>query len=298
MKQDGFHITSFYVFHRLEDLEGVERRLEARAQELQLRGLVILAPEGMNATLSAPTEAQRLELQNWLKSEWPQASWQFKDSQAETQPFRRFTVKVRDEIVTLQRPELFPEGPHHHLKPHEWDQVLRHEKVTLLDTRNDYETELGTFRGALVPPISKFQDFSAYLEKAEIPKDEKILIFCTGGIRCEKAILEMNRQGYKNVWQLEGGILQYFADTKAEFYEGECFVFDHRVAVDKNLKPTGRSFCPHCGQPADMTINCVQCAKNAKICHRCHEKSTHGDTCSKNCAHHLLRRSGKSAQKI
>jgi UPF0176 protein len=290
MSQSEFFVTSFYVFHRLENLEQVKASLKSMAASLKIRGLVIIAPEGMNGTLSAESESLRNELQNQLKTAWPKAEWNFKNSSSTTLPFQRFAIKIRDEIVTLNKPELFPQGPNFHLKPKEWEEVLRTEKVTLLDTRNDYETKLGTFKNAIVPPISEFHEFSTYIEKSNFPKEEKILIFCTGGIRCEKAILEMNRQGYNNVWQLEGGILKYFEETKADLYEGECFVFDHRVTLDKNLKPTGKSLCPHCGQPAEIQINCVECAAAAQVCNDCHGKSNRGHTCSKNCAHHTARK--------
>lgn len=297
MANQDSYVTSFYVFHRLENVEQVKLTLKEMATELDLKGLVIIAPEGMNGTISTSSAEARSKLQNELRTKWPKADWQFKDSNSETVPFQRFSVKVREEIVTLNRPELFPEGPRQHLKPKEWEEVLKNEKVTLLDTRNDYETKLGTFKNAIVPPISEFGEFSEYVEKSNLPKDEKILIFCTGGIRCEKAIMEMNRQGYNNVWQLEGGILKYFEETKAELYEGDCFVFDHRVTLDKNLKPTGKCLCPHCGQPADTTIVCEECATTAQVCNDCVEQKAKGRTCSKNCAHHNQRKAKAPAQR-
>ena len=157
----------------------------------------------------------------------------------------------------------------------------------LIDTRNWYEYRLGTFRGALNPGIEKFTDFPDFIQKQGIGKHQKMLIFCTGGIRCEKGILDLEQNGYQNVFQLEGGILNYLEQYPNQKFEGECFVFDRRVAVDQNLEPSKRyTLCPHCGQPADRRIECGLCDQPAQICLECEGMQVKGVTCSKNCAHH------------
>ncbi|MDP6561832.1 MAG: rhodanese-like domain-containing protein [Candidatus Peribacteraceae bacterium] len=141
------------------------------------------------------------------------------------------------------------------------------------------------FEGAIDPRIQTFQEFSDYVENSGIPKDKKVLMYCTGGIRCEKACLEMERQGYENVFQLEGGILRYMKERPHCNWNGECFVFDHRVAVNEEMKPSERyGLCPHCGDPGDRCITCEHCQKPGMMCARCIE-SMNCRACSKNCAY-------------
>ena len=136
------------------------------------------------------------------------------------------------------------------------------------------------------PNIDKFTEFPKYLESQNIGKDKKMMIFCTGGIRCERGILELQRQGYENVYQLEGGILKYLEEYPHDQFTGECFVFDHRVAVDQELKPSKKyGLCPHCGQPSSIKIECKRCDTENLLCDKCVEIEWKKDTCSKNCAY-------------
>ncbi len=163
----------------------------------------------------------------------------------------------------------------------------------MLDTRNRYETEIGQFKGAVIPPIDTFREFPAYLQQSQFDKSKPFLIYCTGGIRCEKAALEMKRQGFDKVYQLDGGILRYFETSQAKAWEGECFVFDYRVAVDKQLQPTSNyKFCPHCGQPGKEHIACTRCDTPAQVCHHCLAREAARASCSKNCAYHLRLKPG------
>jgi UPF0176 protein len=212
----------------------------------------------------------------------------FQDSKAGAQVFKRWSVQMRSEIVNLQLPDAKP-AQDTHLTPEEWHAMLQ-EDVMVLDTRNTYETNVGTFKNAVDPKLKNFQEFPEYVRSAGIPKQKKVLMYCTGGIRCEKAIHAMRAQGYEHVYQLEGGILAYLKQFPNAAFEGECFVFDHRVAVDQELKPSARyALCPHCGDPGDKTVACVHCTKSCVICTTCaaHEER---QTCSKNCRHHHLLR--------
>lgn len=295
-------IGAGYAFFPIpaEDLVGVEASLREMARERQLTGLVIMATEGLNMTLAGnkqDLEIMENQIRGWAK----QSDWEFKWSQANTAPFRRFQVKTRDEIVTIGLPETHPPGPkNHHLSPEEWDRVLKEEseEIVLIDTRNAYETEIGKFKGALTPEIEEFTEFPKYFEELKIPKDKKVLIYCTGGIRCEKGILAVQEKGYENVFQLQGGILKYLEEFPNSEFEGECFVFDNRVAVDQNLAPTQvYTLCPKCGQPAKEEINCVRCDKIFKICHHCmKEAELKPMTCSKNCDHHWELSPGKKGK--
>jgi UPF0176 protein len=281
-------ITAFYHFTPLTDLSRVERDLLEKAQDLDLKGLLVLGPEGVNSTCSATVKDHLEAFQAWVRDYFGCASISFKDSQSEKPPFRRYKIKIRDEIVTTGIPGVLPPpGKNHHLSPAEWNQVMKEDRdAVIIDTRNWYEYQIGTFKGALNPDIEKFTDFPEYIENQGISKDRKMLIFCTGGIRCEKGILELQRQGYENVYQLDGGILNYLAQFPNDQYEGECFVFDHRVAVDQNLEPSKKyGLCPHCGQPSETRVSCVRCDHPEKICSECLQIPIKRETCSKNCAH-------------
>lgn len=299
-----YYVTTFYCFFKLDDLNHQKATLTKLADQLNILGLMILGPEGINATVCAPNPLQletfKKEIQQWTRSENRdlQGDHQhghqaleifFKDSVSDVKPFRRLSIKIRDEIVTLGNPALTPIGitENHHLSPQQWNDVLKNEKdFVLIDTRNWYETQIGTFRGSLVPDIDQFTDFPEYLDANKIDKEKKMLIFCTGGIRCEKGILELQEKGYKNVYQLNGGILNYIKEFPDDEFVGECFVFDQRVALDQQLQPTSQyGLCPHCGQPGSQTIVCLRCDTQSYVCEECLNISQSKHTCSKNCAY-------------
>lgn len=289
MKNANFvAVTTFYKFSPIPEdrLESLRSEIEALCQRFAARGLMIMGVEGVNTTMSLQTE-NLAEFQKQISELLGMGPLKFKDSLSPKHPFRDFRAKIKAEIVTLARTDLVPSGQRRHLSPEEWSQAL-HDDVVVIDTRNSYEYELGHFKNALNPETEEFTEFPDYLQKAQIPKDKKILIYCTGGIRCEKAILEMEEQGYRNVYQLEGGILNYLAQKPNEDFVGECFVFDYRVAVDQNLNPTHiYRLCPHCGQPGKTPIQCIQCGEDSINCDKCLSISEEHKTCSKNCAHHF-----------
>lgn len=249
-----------------------------------VRGLVLLGREGINFTISG--SASGIEaFKAWLTTRMDLKNPTFKDSFAEKHPFHIFKVKIRKEIVTLGNPKLVPTGAQDgHISPSEWREKMQN-GAYVLDTRNDYEYEIGKFKGAHQLDIKEFHDFPARLRQLELPKDQEVLIYCTGGIRCEKAILEMREQGFERVYQLDGGILNYLKEFPNDAFEGECFVFDYRVAVDQELKPTATyRLCTHCGQPSKTEITCALCENKGVVCGHCIDKGI--NTCSKNCAHH------------
>jgi UPF0176 protein len=289
MEGKSVKVTAFYKFVRIPDqsISDVGAKIENLAAELGISGLVILATEGVNGTVAgSPLELEKFKEQIpklvYCESITFKDSWTFKD------PFRRFKIKMRDEIVSLGKPDIFPgQLKNHHLSPTEWNRVLSDENVILIDTRNWYETALGVFEGAIDPDINEFNEFPAYLDKAQFPKDKKVLMYCTGGIRCEKALIEMQQRGYQNVYQLEGGILKYLEEFPEGKFKGECFVFDHRVAVDNQLEPSKNfHLCAHCGDPGSVKLACGYCGNESKICAQC-SKIASRLSCSKNCAYHL-----------
>lgn len=286
-----YQISAFYKFIPLapETHEELKKKIEDKAFSLDVHGLFLMGTEGINATVAGP-EGGVQDFKNFLTNETPVGSLEFKDSYCDFIPFRAFKLKIKPEIVTLGDTSVVPQASHwNHISAQEWENILKNDKdAVVIDTRNWYETQIGKFKKAIDLNINEFNEFPEKIKNLDIPKDKKVLIYCTGGIRCEKAILEMQKQGFNNVYQLEGGILKYFEDVKSDEWEGECFVFDRRVAVDTNLQPSQTyTFCPHCGQPALEEINCVRCEKDARVCITClNSGKEEYKTCSKNCAHH------------
>lgn len=286
-----FRVTAVYKFTPIlhARIEVIHDEVVSFCSQHGVKGLFLLSSEGCNGTMAGSPEAIDA-FKEWLGNipEFKGALW--KDSDSEVAPFKRLKVDIRDEIVTLKKPDLVPQSTNNnHLSPKEWHETIESEKedILLLDTRNFYETDIGKFKGALDPNLRHFSEFPKFVKTSEIPKDKKILMYCTGGIRCEKALIYMQQEGYENVYQLEGGILNYLKEYPQGEYEGECFVFDHRVSVDADLKPTKQySLCPHCGNPGKEQIECDECGDPGVICFRCLSAS-HYKACSKNCSYHL-----------
>lgn len=296
-----YYLTTFYHFFDNADPLLAKQQLSKLADQYQVEGIVILAREGINATLAAPEAGLLSNFLVELQSIFSITIGNFKDSESYKRPFRRMMIKIRPEIVTIGLPSMPDLKPtHHHLTPAQWDQVIENEKgnYVLIDTRNWYEYQVGSFVGALNPNIEKFTDFPKYFEQQKIDPDKKVLIFCTGGIRCEKGIYKLQEHGYHSVYQLEGGIINYLKERPHRNFEGECFVFDHRVAIDQNLEASTRyHLCPHCGQPGDQPINCQRCDTSQVICATCAAKSVESKTCSKDCAHHYWRNPNKKGKR-
>jgi len=267
---DKFQVASFYELKPLAELEQFATFLKTLAEAEAVKGLIILSPEGINGTIAG---MQLEEFLTQVAGRVGVSSFDVKRSYSEKAPFKRFAVRIRPEIVTsdfeTKDEAIKGEGFKHTLTPEEWDQILKSgEEINLVDTRNDYELKLGRFKGAIDPQIEEFSYLKGFIQKAELPKDRKTLLYCTGGIRCEKAIFEFKQAGYENVYQLGGGILRYLEKFPNQEFEGECFVFDHRVAVDQNLEPSKRfRFCEHCGDPTEAgdRSDCSCLANAAKL---------------------------------
>jgi UPF0176 protein len=292
-----YTIKTFYSFtSQPEDrLEELKTALQQAAIPRNVLGLIILGKEGFNSTLAALNEASMDDFtQELFKILNITEHSMIKKSFSDKRPFRRFEVKVRPEIVTFERENFVPKGHHRHLSPDDWNTYMAREDVVVIDTRNDYETRIGKFKKALDLELKEFTDFSEKIKSLDTDREKPHLIYCTGGIRCEKAIFEMEAQGFKNVYQLEGGILNYLEQHPNKEYDGECFVFDSRVAVNQELKPSEKfSLCPQCGDVSHIEITCVKCDAPSKLCPKCHDKSKEQkelQTCSRNCRHHYVLR--------
>ena len=246
-------VAAFYRFLDLDDLETFRDALQALCEEQQLLGTILVATEGVNGTI-AGTAAAINAVFAWLEQELAldtpiEARW----TDAGEAPFRRMRVKVKKEIVTLGRPDIQPHlRTGEHVSAGEWNALLEDPNVLVIDTRNHYEVEVGTFPGALDPGTDSFRQFPNFAaELASTSRDRPLAMFCTGGIRCEKATALMLELGFKDVYHLQGGILKYLEETPAEEnrWDGECFVFDTRVAVDRDLAEGGYVQCHACRRP-------------------------------------------------
>lgn len=288
-------ILAFYHFVHLssDDMQSIEERLLELGTEAG--GLIILAPDGWNGTVAGDTNFAN-ELKKLVHATPCLTSTEFKESSSRRAPFRQFKVERRSTIIDAGVAECFPpNGKDRHLSPAEWDEMLDRRDVTVIDVRNRYEWEIGKFRNAVEAPIEKFHEFAAWLPECGVPKDKPVLMYCTGGVRCEKASVLMEQCGFREVYQLDGGILRYLAERPNRSFEGECFVFDNRVAVTQELAPSVRyRFCPHCGNAGSERISCARCGKEAIVCRLCATKA-HRSTCSKDCRYHLSRAALDSA---
>ena len=230
-----------YRFVALDHLPQLRAALRARCEELGLKGTILLAGEGINLFLAGAAANVEAFLET-LRSDARFACVEVKRSWSAEQPFHRLLLKIKREIVSMRRPEINPcERPAPRLAPQELRRWLDEgREMVLLDTRNQFEVDAGTFKNALSLGLKSFSEFSrATPALPEQLKDRPMVTFCTGGIRCEKAAPWLTRQGFREVYQLEGGILNYFEQCGAAHFRGECFVFDQRVALDGRLRQTG-----------------------------------------------------------
>ncbi len=225
-----------YKFTTLDNLSELRISLLNKCEELTLKGTILLSPEGINITLAGTlTDVNAFKAQLTANSSFSDMT--FRESYSTNQPFKRLKVKLKKEIITFRQPEICPETQRAPaVSPQQFKQWLdQGRELTILDTRNDYEIEFGTFANATKLHI---QDFCEFPQAAEnLPTDKPVVMFCTGGVRCEKAGVHLLNKGFSEVYQLDGGILNYFAIEGGAHYEGACFVFDERIALDPNLQP-------------------------------------------------------------
>ena len=225
-----------YRFISLDDLPALKHSLEERARSLALKGTVLLAPEGINCFVSGLEENVRAWLDD-LQADARFAGLEVKRSVSEYLPFKRLRVRIKKEIISF-RQQGYMIGDAPCVNPRELDAWLTEgREVVFIDTRNDVEFAAGSFEGALNPQIQCFTDFAAALNQFEHLKDKTVVAFCTGGIRCEKAVPYMRAKGFSQAFQLQGGILNYFAECGGRHWRGNCFVFDERGALTPELKP-------------------------------------------------------------
>jgi UPF0176 protein len=270
-------VAALYKFVKLLDYAELRAPLQARCNELGITGSLLLAEEGINGTI-AGIRANIDQILDDLRSDPRLADLPHKESAATAPPFYRMKVKLKKEIVTMGVAGISPtELVGQYIKPEDWNALISDPNVLLVDTRNDYEVDVGTFKGAVDPRITTFREFPEYVKKHFDPaKQPRVAMFCTGGIRCEKASAYMLKEGFSEVYHLQGGILKYLENVPQEesLWEGECFVFDQRVAVGQGLQAGHFELCYGCARPITAEEKASPKFEQGISCPRCYDSLT------------------------
>ena len=270
-------VCTLYKFVTLDNFEKIQASFLKKMHHYKIRGTLLLAKEGINGTVAGSRKSIDHLIQ-WLKSDSRLASFEYKESYTNCFPFKRTKVKLKKEIVTIGVEGIDPNrfvGTY--VLPEDWNNLVNDPNMLIIDTRNDYEIQVGTFQNAINPKIRTFRNFPQYVKKnLNIKKHKKIAMFCTGGIRCEKATAYMKEQGFKEVFHLKGGILKYFEKipTNKSIWKGECFVFDDRVTVNHDLKKGNYDQCYACRLPITKNDKDSKNFIKGVSCPHCFDKHT------------------------
>jgi len=269
----SFTVSALYKFVRLDDFESLQQPLLERMKEHNVKGTILLAHEGINGTISGPPAGVKTVL-DWLQQDQRLDPLDVKESEHTEAPFHRSKVKLKKEIVTMGVENIDPnKSAGTYVDPEQWNKLLEEDDVVVIDTRNKYEVEIGSFKNAINPETNSFREFPEYADKhlADL-KDKKIAMYCTGGIRCEKSTAYLKQQGFKDVYHLKGGILKYLEKTQPQnsLWQGECFVFDDRVAVNHQLEKGLYEQCHACRFPITAEQMQHQHYIPGVSCPRCH----------------------------
>ena len=273
----SYFVAAFYLFTPLDELESLQASVRQCCEEHDVRGIVLLAREGINSTISGSREGV-LAVLDHLRADPRLAELQWKESQAASPPFRKLRVRLKREIVTMGVPGVDPRDlVGTYVKPEDWNDLISDPEVVVIDTRNDYEVEIGTFKDAVNPDIESFSQLPAWLEANLDPASKpKVAMFCTGGIRCEKSTSLLKRAGVDEVYHLDGGILKYLEQVPEpeSLWEGECFVFDERVSVGHGLATGPHELCRACRFPLGPEDKQSSLYTEGVSCPRCHDRTT------------------------
>ncbi|MGV6806506.1 MAG: oxygen-dependent tRNA uridine(34) hydroxylase TrhO [bacterium] len=270
-------VAALYKFVTLENFRDMREPLFRFCDAADIKGTLLLANEGINGTIAGTRESIDKVLSH-LKSDPRLANLEHKESCEESQPFYRLKIKLKKEIVTLGVDGIDPNrrvGTY--VKPQDWNRIIADPEVVVIDTRNDYEVGIGTFERALDPQTESFREFPEYVRQNFDPeKHKKVAMFCTGGIRCEKASAFMLGEGFEEVYHLQGGILKYLEEVPKEdsLWRGECFVFDNRVSVDHQLEKGQYAMCHGCRRPITSADKASPLYEEGVSCPQCHDSLT------------------------
>lgn len=270
-------VCALYKFVRLENYQQLRQPLLETMEQNAVKGTLLLALEGINGTVAGTREGIDALLA-WLDEQPGLNNIVHKESFDETMPFYRTKVKLKKEIVTMGVEGIDPNKVvGSYVKPKDWNALISDPEVLLIDTRNDYEIEIGTFENAVNPNTETFREFPQYVaDHLDPSKHKKVAMFCTGGIRCEKSTAFLKEQGFDEVYHLEGGILKYLEEVPKEetMWQGDCFVFDNRVAVDHDLQAGKYDQCHACRLPLTEQDKLSEHYIKGVSCHRCYDQHT------------------------
>ena len=270
-------VATFYKFTKIEDLAALQKTIEACCIENDVRGIVLLATEGINSTIAGPRNGVLTVLEFLQKdSRFEGLIW--KESTAQKQPFRKLRVRLKKEIVTMGVPSIDPArlvGTY--VKPENWNDLISDPSVIVVDTRNDYEVEIGSFKEAINPNIVSFGELPKWIEdNIDVDSEPRVAMFCTGGIRCEKSTALLKEAGVDEVFHLEGGILKYLEQIPEDqsLWQGQCFVFDERVSVGHGLEVGAYNLCRACRFPINDKEKSSHQYREGVSCPRCFDQTT------------------------
>ncbi|UZR95893.1 rhodanese-related sulfurtransferase [Chondrinema litorale] len=284
MDNKEYYILLYYCYTKIENPEAFREEHHQLCLDLNLRGRVIVAEEGLNGTISG-LKKDCEDYMEQVKSDERFATIEFKVDEHHEHAFQKLHVRYKPEIVHSDLATVDPlTRTGKYVEPHELKTMMEDENVVLVDMRSNYEHELGRFKGAITLDIDNFRDMPEKVSDLEAYKGKKVVTYCTGGIKCEKASAYLIEQGFEDVYQLHGGIIKYGLEQGGENFEGKCYVFDSRVAVDVNkVNPKVISKCYVCGTTSDHMVNCANsvCNRHVPICESCMEKME--GCCSDNC---------------
>ncbi|QUS36924.1 rhodanese-related sulfurtransferase [Falsirhodobacter algicola] len=275
-----FTVAALYHFTRFDDPAALIPGLRAVAEGGGVRGSLLIAAEGINGTVAGP-RAGIDALLSAIRALPGCAGLEWKESRAAEMPFDRLKVRLKREIVTMGQPDVDPRARvGHYVEARDWNALIQEPDVVVIDTRNDYEVEIGTFAGAVDPGTRSFGEFPAWWEaNRDRFAGKRVAMFCTGGIRCEKSTNYLLGQGVEDVFHLKGGILKYLEDVPEDdsLWQGECYVFDRRVSVRHGLEPGSHGMCHACGRPVDAAARAHADYEEGVSCPRCRSEYTEDD---------------------
>jgi len=270
-----FDVFGFYKFIKIFYLKKNQKILQDQLLNKNIRGTIIISNEGLNGTISGKNKDIKL-IKDYLHKLFKFESFDsINNSKSSFQPFHKPKVKIKKEVVpmNLSLKERIKKKDSH-VSPQKWNSLIKDKKTVLIDARKPFEYKVGTFKGSINPDVDNFRDFPKYLKK--LKKNQPIAMFCTGGIRCEKASVYLENQGYNNVYQLKGGILNYLkkTDPKKSLWKGECFVFDNRISLKHGLKIGSYSMCSGCRKPISPKDKKSTKYEEGVSCPNCHDNLT------------------------
>ena len=276
-----FKVAALYKFFEIDNPLELQISLKKILKNHSIFGTILVGSEGINGTIAAKDKKNLSKALTYLKKIKGFKDLDIKFSDSQKNPFIRLKVKLKEEIVTIGDKSIDPsKSAGEYVNPEDWNSLLEEENILLIDTRNDYEYSIGTFKNSINPKTQKFRDFPKWLKNQDYTTEDKnskkVAMFCTGGIRCEKASSLMKNEGFKRVYHLKGGILKYFESVSKEksLWNGECFVFDDRVSVKHDLSVGDYDMCHGCRMPITETDKASQKYIRGVSCPNCYDQTT------------------------